>query len=94
MNIVGSNFPLVRKTAVLPATSMGPGTTIAPAKPTHVVVTTARVREAPKGDASVVTELTAGTQVQLVETAEGWVLIARDGKKLGYLEVKELARLQ
>jgi len=92
-NMVGSAFPLVRKTVVLPAASEEPAT-ITPAKPTHVVIASARVRRAPKTDAVVIMELTPGTQVQLVETAEGWVLVARDGKKLGYVEAKDLARLQ
>ncbi len=92
-NMVGSNFPLVRKTVVLPGASAEPSPVVS-AKPTHVVITAARVREAPKASAPVVIELTAGTQVQLVETAEGWVLVARDGKKLGYVEAKELLRLQ
>jgi hypothetical protein len=38
-------------------------------------------------------QLSPGQQVVLVETANGWVLIARDGKKLGYVEEKALARL-
>lgn len=93
MNIVGSNFPLVRKTRVLPATS-GEGAAIVPAKPTHVVIAPSRLRQAPNADAAVIIELTAGTQVQFVETAEGWVLVARGGKNLGYIEARNLARLQ
>jgi WD40 repeat protein/uncharacterized caspase-like protein len=93
MNIVGSNFPLVRKTAVLPATA-GPPTMTTPAKPTHVVITAANVREAAKSDAIIVTQLTAGTQVHLVETNGAWVLVAREGRRLGYLAANELARLQ
>jgi len=92
MSIVGSNFPLVRRTAVLPAAA--PDAELMPAKPTHVVIAPARVRMAPKADASVVTELAAGTQVHLVETREGWALVARDGRKIGYLEIREVARLQ
>jgi hypothetical protein len=93
MSIVGSNFLLVRKTMVLSGGSAEP-VVAAPAKPSHVIVAAAWVRESPRAGAAVIVELSPGTQVQLVETKDGWVLVARDGKKLGYLQEKELVRLQ
>jgi len=42
MSIVGSNFPLVRKTMVLSGGSAEP-VAAAPAKPSHVIVAAARV---------------------------------------------------
>jgi hypothetical protein len=38
--------------------------------------------------------LTAGTQVRLMESAGGWVLVARDSKKLGYVDAKAILALQ
>jgi hypothetical protein len=93
MKIVGSNFPLVSKTALLPAVSEGPSAVI-PAKPTHVVIAPAQVRQSASDTAPVVIQLTAGTQVRLIENAGGWVLVARDGKKLGYVEAKAIVALQ
>ena len=52
------------------------------------------VHEAPGTDSTTVLQLVPGAQVVLVGTANGWTLIARDGKKLGYVEDRTLARLQ
>jgi hypothetical protein len=42
----------------------------------------------------VFTPLAPGTQVRLVEIKDGWTLIARDGRAIGYVEPKALAGLQ
>jgi hypothetical protein len=91
-NLQGNNFPLTSKVAVLPTTSASPASI--PTKPTHVVVTPATVRQTADGKAAAVIELAPSTQVRLVETAGGWVLIARDGKRLGYIEGRTLLALQ
>jgi uncharacterized protein YgiM (DUF1202 family) len=65
-----------------------------PTKPTHVVVAPTQVRQSIGDNAPVVIELAPGTQVRLIETASGWVLIAREGKKLGYVNANTLATLQ
>jgi hypothetical protein len=88
-----SNFPLVRPIAVLADASGGPVATF-PAKPTHVVIAPTVVRQTADGKGPVVIQLVPGTQVRLVETAGGWVLIARDGKRLGFIEAKALLTLQ
>lgn len=93
MKIVGSNFPLVSKTALLPAVSDGPIAVI-PAKPTHVVIAPAQVRQTASETAPLIIQLTAGTQVRLIKSAGSWVLVARDGKRLGYVEAKAIAALQ
>ncbi len=99
MKIVGSSFPIVSKTAVLQAVSAqadsNPSSTI-PSKPTHVVVSQSPIDvfiAAARGGV-VVQKLQPGTLVTLVETANGWQLIAKDGQKLGFVEEKALARLQ
>jgi hypothetical protein len=58
------------------------------------LITPVGVRQAAGGSAPVVVQLTPGQQVVLIEGAGGWVLVARDGKRLGYVEEKALARLQ
>ncbi len=90
MKIVGSNYPLVTRTAVL-----DPSEALAaiPDKPTHVVIAQTPVRSLARGSDTVV-ELKPGTQVTLVETADGWTLVAKDGHKLGYVQETSLIRLQ
>jgi len=92
MKIIGSNFPLAKPTAVL-ATTTDDRLPIS-RKPTHVVIVPASVRENSGGTGAVTEQLTPGAQVVVMEGADGWVLIARDGRKLGYVEEKTLARLQ
>ena len=89
--IVGSNFPIAHRVAMLSVT--GPGALI-PIRPTHVVIALTVVRQTASETAPVVVQLTPGTQVRLVQTTEGWVLIARDGKALGYVDAKALATMQ
>jgi WD40 repeat protein/uncharacterized caspase-like protein len=92
-NLQGNNFPLARKVAVLPATGEATADVI-PAKPTHVVIAPVVVRQSANDKAPQVIELRPGTQVRLIETAGGWVLIARDGKRLGFVEHNALVDLQ
>jgi WD40 repeat protein/uncharacterized caspase-like protein len=88
MRIVGSNFPLLAKYAAkLEGAEMG-----SPTKPTHVTIQTAEVKDAPNG--AVVEKLAAGSQVTLLETANGWSVIARGGKRLGYVADVVIAPLQ
>jgi len=65
-----------------------------PSKPTHVVVSPTPVRDSADAKSPLVTELAAGTQVHLVETTEGWVLVARGGRVLRYVVQQSLLRLQ
>jgi hypothetical protein len=95
-SIVGNNFALANKVDVLPAVSVsssGAAPSI-PAKPTHVVVAPVDVKASAADTAVTVTHLTPGTQVRLIQTSGGWVLIARDGQKLGYVQATAIAGLQ
>ena len=95
-NIVGNNFALASATSVmLPASNAAP--TALPTKPTHVVASPAPIEvfESAVRNGNPVQQLAPGTLVTIVETANGWQLVARDGQKLGYIEDKgTLARLQ
>jgi WD40 repeat protein len=95
MSIVGSNFPLASKVSLLPVDTLAiPSTANIPTKPTHVVIAPATVRQAAAPTGAVVTELPAGTQVAVVKTEGGWTIVARDGKQLGFVDDKQLAKLQ
>jgi hypothetical protein len=91
MKIVGSNFPIAGRVDL--QSDIEPRPAFA-AKPTHVVIAPTEARPSPSFSASVTLHLSAGTQVVLMQASGGWVLIARDGKRLGYVEEKMLARLQ
>ena len=95
-SVVGNNFALTNKVGVLAAmsaTQTVENTSIA-AKPTHVVVTPVDVKDSTSDAASSVRHLRPGTQVRVLEAAGGWVLIARDGEKLGYVQDNAIAGLQ
>ena len=94
VNMVGSDFSLADKVDVLPASDNASAAPTIPTKPTHVVIASAAVYKAESETAALITTLKPGTQVTLVKTDAGWVLVAKDGVQLGYVEKKELVRLQ
>jgi len=87
----GSDFPIGIRRSVLAIVADGP----AIAKdPTHVLIREELLREEPAGDARSSRALAAGTRVRAVEYVGTWVIIARDGQKLGYVPADALARMQ
>jgi len=62
-------------------------------KPTHVNAELLKIFEAPGGKGNVVQELPLFTTVTLVKIENGWVLIAKDGKALGYVAGATLHKL-
>jgi hypothetical protein len=67
---------------------------VVPAKPTHVVISPADVYEQLGGKGTKVQQLPPGTQVTLIETSEGWSVVAKDGGRLGFVKQEVLVRLQ
>ncbi|MGH6922916.1 MAG: caspase family protein [Propylenella sp.] len=94
MNLTGSDFPVGRVTALLGEAGPRQDAPTVPRQPTHVLISASVVHKSADRNAPTVVELPAGSQVRLVETAEGWTLIARDGETLGYVEAPSLLRLQ
>jgi WD40 repeat protein len=100
MKIVGSNFPLIGKYAALAgaagqtaSSQASPAATAIPTRPTHVVIAPTTVRQSAAAHGVAIIELQAGSQVTLVQAEGQWVIVARDGKRIGYVEEKALARL-
>jgi len=93
-SVVGNNFALTNRAEVLGAAAIASTTDAIPAKPTHVVVVAADVKSSAGEGAATVTHLSPGTQVRLLETQSGWILIAREGQKLGYVQQSAVAGLQ
>jgi uncharacterized caspase-like protein len=96
MKIVGSNFPLASRFAALSGVPVQatPAAAAIPTRPTHVVITPTTVRQTAAAAGAAVTELQVGTLVTLVQVDGQWVIIARDGKRVGYVEERVLARVQ
>ena len=87
----GSNFPLARQ---VPAIAPAPGEEmIISTRPTHVNVELLQIFKEAGGAGGVVRLLPPFTTVTLVKGEQGWLLIARDGKLLGYAAEAKLNRL-
>ena len=91
-SIVGNNFPIVSKVSLLQG-GAAPATAV-PTKPTHVVIAPADVYEQLAGQGSKLEQLSPGTLVALMKAEQGWVLVARDGKAIGYVAENQIARMQ
>ena len=85
----GSVFALGRSVAVLSETEE-----VIPRTPTHVVIAEADVLERSADADSVLETLGAGVRVRVVESADGWSLVAADGVKLGWLPASKLLAFQ
>ena len=90
--LTGNDFPIGIRQSVL-AAAKGDGAVI-PKEPTHALIRPELLREKPADDAPASRELPAGTQVRAVEFVGSWVIVARDGQKLGYVPADALVRLQ
>jgi WD40 repeat protein/uncharacterized caspase-like protein len=86
----GSNFPLAKRLAIQTANSDA----VIPTKPSHVVVRSMEIYAKPSEASEVVRKIEPGTSVALIRTEQGWVLIAKDGKALGYVAQSGIAPLQ
>ncbi|MGY2995051.1 caspase family protein [Mesorhizobium sp. URHB0026] len=101
MSIVGSDFALTNEVAVLTIATPPPSAVAAPSEapipdtPTHVVIAVAAVHELGDEASPIVTQLTPGTQVRLIESGSGgWAVVARQGQRLGYVKTSDLAKMQ
>src|SRR5262249_15769614 len=86
----GNDFPIGIRQVVL--TSDRTEAKI-PKAPTHVLIQNARVREQAATDAQGERELSPRPQVRLVKFEGDWVVIAIDGRILGYVPADALAQL-
>ena len=91
MDAYGSNFALARQVAAL-APAKGEDIVI-PIKPTHVNTELLAIFKEAGGKGAVVQQLPPLTSVTLVKSEKGWVLIAKDGKLLGYVAEAKLHKL-
>ena len=94
MNIVGSNFPLARRTLALAKGAKDRPSAGIAKTPTHVVIKPSGLFAKAGGVGTAIETLAPGTQVTLMKTEQGWTLVARDGKRIGYVAKSSLVRLQ
>jgi hypothetical protein len=66
---------------------------LGPSKPTHVSAELLQIFKETGGKGAIVQQLPPFTTVTLVKNEEGWVLIAKDGKLLGYVAEAKLRKL-
>jgi hypothetical protein len=90
MSIVGSNFLLASRVALLPREAQAPITVNIPTKPSHVVIAPADVYEQLTGHGAKLERLAPGTLVSLMKSEKGWVLVAKDGKQIGYVAENQI----
>lgn len=90
--LTGNDFPIgIRQPVLTAAADSGPAIL---KEPPHVLIRAELLRERPATDAPGSRERAPGTQVRAVEFHGAWVIVARDGQKLGYVPVEALVRLQ
>ena len=87
---ITENYPLAKQTRIL-QDDVAP---IAEAKPAYQVLQTAQLQIQPGLGATVVRSLSAKTAVTVLDSKDGWALVAADGKPLGYVAARDLAPLQ
>jgi hypothetical protein len=87
----GTNFALAKQLASL---APAPGEPmIVSNTPTHVNVELLQVFQKAGGTGTIMLQLPAYTSVTLVRKEQGWSLIAKNGKVLGYVEESKLHKL-
>jgi WD40 repeat protein/uncharacterized caspase-like protein len=87
---ITANFPLAKQTRIL----QDELTPVAEVKPNYQMAQTAQLQIKPSLGATVVRSLSAKTPVTVLESNNGWSLVATDGKPLGYVATKDLAPAQ
>jgi WD40 repeat protein/uncharacterized caspase-like protein len=87
---ITANYPLAKRTRVL----QDAASPVAEAKPAWQLAQTAQLRIQPGAGGTVVRSLSAKTAVTVLESNNGWSLIAADGKPIGYVATRDLAPVQ
>ena len=85
-----ANYPLAKPTRIL----TDEAAPVAEGKPSYQVAQAAQLQVAPGTGATVVRSLTANTRLTVLESRNGWSLVASGGKPLGYVATKDLAPAQ
>jgi len=87
---ITANYPLTRQTRILQDESVP----VAATKPNFQLAQTAQLQIQPSAGGTVVRSLSAKTAVTVLESRDGWSLVAAGGKPLGYVATRDLAPIQ
>jgi uncharacterized caspase-like protein/WD40 repeat protein len=87
----GADHALTKAMTVL--TTPQPGIEVA-TQPTHKVAAVTKLQIQPAFGARGIRKLDADTRLTAVKNEQGWVLVARDGRLLGYVAQRDLTPLQ
>jgi uncharacterized caspase-like protein len=87
---ITANYPLIKQTRVLQDESAP----VAAVKPNYQLAQSAQLQIQPTAGGTVVRSLSAKTAVTVLESQNGWSMIAADGKPLGYVSTRDLVPLQ
>lgn len=82
-----ANYPLAKQTRIV----VDETAPMAASAATRRVAETARLQVAPDAGATVVRSLSANTAVTVLESHDGWSLVAAEGRPLGYVATRDLA---
>jgi WD40 repeat protein/uncharacterized caspase-like protein len=85
-----ANYPLTKQTRILEDAPRP----VAEARPTYQVSQAAELQIQPGPGRGVVRSLSAKTAVTVLESKDGWSLIAAEGKPIGYVATRDLATVQ
>jgi len=85
---ITSNYPLVTPTRIL----MDDVTPVAEGKAVFQVAESADLQIQPKSGATVVRSLPGNTRLTVLDSRNGWSLVANNGRPLGYIATRALAR--
>jgi hypothetical protein len=96
MRIVGAPFAIGRPIADMADLAPAAADEAIPARSTHVLLRPIAALPGPgaRSGAAAGAPLAAGLQVRVMESRDGWSLIARDGRRLGYVPADSLLALQ
>jgi len=83
---ITSNYPLAMRTRILQDET----TPVAETRPNYQLAQAAQLQIQPAAGATVVRSLSARTAVTVLESRNGWSLIASEGKPLGYVATRDL----
>lgn len=89
MKIIG-NYPIARQVRILQDET----TPVAETKPTYQVAESAQLQVQPSFGATVVRSLAAKTSLTVLESRDGWSLVASEGKPIGYVATRDLTPVQ
>ena len=94
MKQVGSDFALVKVVANPGWQAPSASSSEIDREPTHVLIAKIAARQSANISSPVVQEIVAGTRVLVITTTGEWSLVARNGRKIGFVPREAIARLQ